>query len=120
MNPEYVLTMGDNQYSDGRLSDYQKYYDKTWGAFKSKTRPVPGNHETYDPAGAYAGYKGYFGSLATPQGKTYYSYDRGNWHFIALDSNNFNQPAQINWLKADLAANTRGCVAAYWHHPLFS
>ncbi|WP_433255667.1 discoidin domain-containing protein [Streptosporangium sp. CA-135522] len=120
MNPEFVITMGDNQYDDARLSDYQKYYDKTWGKFKSKTRPVPGNHETYDPAGVYAGYKGYFGSIATPQGKTYYSYDRGNWHFVALDSNAFDQSAQISWLKADLAANTRGCVAAYWHHPLFS
>ncbi|GAA3410766.1 discoidin domain-containing protein [Streptosporangium vulgare] len=120
MNPEFVITMGDNQYDDARLSDFKNYYDKTWGRFKSKTRPVAGNHETYDPAGTYAGYKGYFGSLATPQGKTYYSYDRGNWHFIALDSNYFDQAAQINWLKADLAANTRGCIAAYWHHPLFS
>ena len=65
-------------------------------------------------------YKAYFGSIATPQGKTYYSYDQGNWHFIALDSNYFDQTAQINWLKADLAANTKGCIAAYWHHPLFS
>ncbi|MFD8525942.1 discoidin domain-containing protein [Streptosporangium canum] len=120
MNPEFVITMGDNQYDDARLSDFQNYYDKTWGKFKSKTRPVAGNHETYDPAGTYAGYKGYFGSIATPQGKTYYSYDRGNWHFVALDSNYFDQTAQINWLKADLAANTKGCVAAYWHHPLFS
>ncbi|MGW0588904.1 galactose-binding domain-containing protein [Streptosporangium sp. NPDC002607] len=120
MNPEFVITMGDNQYDDARLSDFQNYYDKTWGRFKSKTRPAVGNHETYDPAGTYAGYKGYFGSIATPQGKTYYSYDRGNWHFIALDSNYFDQTAQINWLKADLAANTKGCIAAYWHHPLFS
>ncbi|MEV4244352.1 discoidin domain-containing protein [Streptosporangium canum] len=120
MNPEFVITMGDNQYDDARLSDFQNYYDKTWGKFKSKTRPAAGNHETYDPAGTYAGYKGYFGSIATPQGKTYYSYDRGNWHFVALDSNYFDQTAQINWLKADLAANTKGCVAAYWHHPLFS
>ncbi|WP_344926030.1 discoidin domain-containing protein [Streptosporangium carneum] len=120
MNPEFVITMGDNQYDDARLSDFQNYYDKTWGKFKSKTRPAAGNHETYDPAGVYAGYKGYFGSLATPKGKTYYSYDQGNWHFIALDSNYFDQSAQINWLKADLAANTRGCIAAYWHHPLFS
>ncbi|OUC96210.1 discoidin domain-containing protein [Streptosporangium minutum] len=120
MNPEFVITMGDNQYDDARLSDFQNYYDKTWGKFKSKTRPVAGNHETYDPAGTYAGYKGYFGSIATPQGKTYYSYDRGNWHFVALDSNYFDQTAQINWLKADLAANTKSCIAAYWHHPLFS
>ncbi|MFF4423465.1 discoidin domain-containing protein [Streptomyces sp. NPDC001549] len=120
IDPKFYLTMGDNQYDDARLSDYRAYYDKSWGAFKARTRPVPGNHETYDPAGPLAGYKSYFGSIAFPQGKSYYSFDEGNWHFVALDSNSFDQAAQLNWLKADLAANTRPCVAAYWHHPLYS
>ncbi len=121
MNPAAVITMGDNQYDDAHLSDFQNYYDKTWGRFKSKTKPVPGNHETYsDPP--LAGYKGYFGSIATPQGKTYYSWDQGNWHFIALDSNESSKPgsAQLEWLKRDLAANGKGCVAAYFHHPRWS
>ncbi|MGW1769437.1 discoidin domain-containing protein [Streptomyces sp. NPDC002073] len=120
LNPKFYLTMGDNQYDDARLSDYRAYYDKSWGAFKDKTRPVPGNHETYDPAGSLAGYKAYFGAIAYPQGKSYYSFDEGGWHFIALDSNSFDQTAQIDWLKADLAKNTKSCIAAYWHHPLYS
>ncbi|MEU7031235.1 discoidin domain-containing protein [Streptomyces sp. SBR177] len=120
INPRFYVTMGDNQYDDARLSDYRNYYDKTWGAFKAKTRPVPGNHETYDPAGPLAGYKSYFGALAYPQGEPYYSYDEGNWHFIALDSNSFDDPDQIQWLKDDLARTTKGCVAAYFHHPLYS
>lgn len=120
INPKFYLTMGDNQYDDARISDFRAYYDKTWGVFKAKTRPVPGNHETYDPAGELAGYKAYFGSIAYPQGKPYYSYNEGNWHFIALDSNSFDRSAQIEWLKNDLARNTRSCIAAYWHHPLFS
>jgi chitodextrinase len=122
INPDLVLTMGDSQYDDGTWDDYTKYYDKTWGRFKAKTRPVPGNHDTYDDAGFEYAYKRYFGTLATPQGKTFYSFDTGNWHFVALDS---NLPLtagseQIAWLKADLAAHHKGCVAAYWHHPLFS
>lgn len=120
INPKFYLTMGDNQYDDARIADFRNYYDKSWGAFKDKTRPVPGNHETYDPAGPLAGYKAYFGAVAYPQGKSYYSFDEGNWHFIALDSNSFDQKAQIDWLKADLAANGKSCIAAYWHHPLFS
>ncbi|KDN81173.1 discoidin domain-containing protein [Kitasatospora cheerisanensis] len=120
IDPKFYLTMGDNQYDDARLSDFKNYYDKTWGAFKAKTRPVPGNHETYDPAGSEAGYKSYFGSIAYPQGKSWYSFDEGNWHFVALDSNAFDQSAQIDWLKADLAANSKQCIAAYWHHPLYS
>ncbi|MFI6497587.1 discoidin domain-containing protein [Nonomuraea typhae] len=120
LNPEFVITMGDNQYDDALLSDFRNYYDKSWGRFKAKTKPSPGNHETYDPAGPLAGYKSYFGSIAYPQGKSYYSYDRGAWHFIALDSNSFDSQAQLDWLSADLAATTKRCVAAYWHHPLFS
>ncbi|MEU4350231.1 discoidin domain-containing protein [Streptomyces sp. NPDC023838] len=120
IDPKFYLTMGDNQYDDARIYDFRAYYDKTWGAFKAKTHPVPGNHETYDPAGALAGYKAYFGNIAYPQGRSYYSYDEGNWHFIALDSNSFDQSAQIDWLKADLAANAKQCTAAYWHHPLYS
>ncbi|MVO86980.1 alkaline phosphatase [Streptomyces sp. p1417] len=119
IDPKFVMTMGDNQYDDARLKDFQKYYATTWGAFKNKTRPVPGNHETYDPAGPLKGYKSYFGSVAYPDGKSYYSFDQGSWHFIALDSNSFNS-SQINWLKKDLAANDKKCVAAYWHHPLYS
>jgi hypothetical protein len=120
MNPAFVVTMGDNQYDDARLSDFQNYFDKTWGAFKPKMHPAPGNHETYDPAGSMVGYQTYFGSIAYPQGKSYYSYDYGNWHFIVLDSNILTQSAQLTWLQNDLAATSKGCVAAYWHHPLFS
>ncbi|WP_327277318.1 discoidin domain-containing protein [Streptomyces sp. NBC_01224] len=120
LNPKFYLTMGDSQYDDARIADFRAYYDKTWGAFKDKTHPVPGNHETYDPAGSLVGYKTYFGMIAYPQGKSYYSFDEGNWHFIALDSNSFDQSAQIDWLKADLARNSKACIAAYWHHPLYS
>lgn len=129
MNPANVITMGDNQYDDAHLTDFQKYYDKTWGKFKSITKPIPGNHETYDDT-PFEGYHEYFGSIATPEGKNYYSWDRGNWHFIAMDSNDFVKeedgktaaadPAQLTWLKQDLAKNTKGCIAAYYHHPRFS
>jgi hypothetical protein len=63
INPAAVITMGDNQYDDAHLSDYQKYFDKTWGRFKPIMHPIPGNHESYDPD--MQGYKQYFGSIAT-------------------------------------------------------
>ncbi|EWM18545.1 discoidin domain-containing protein [Kutzneria sp. 744] len=129
MRPAAVITMGDSQYDDAHLSDYQAYYDKTWGKFKSITRPVPGNHDTYDSP-KYNGYDKYFGSIAQPNGKRYYSWDMGNWHFIALDSSAYmthddfapddTGSDQLAWLKQDLATNTKGCVAAYYHHPRWS
>lgn len=125
IKPANVITMGDNQYDDAHLSDFQNYYDKSWGKFKSITKPIPGNHETYDEP-SFNGYDKYFGAaIAKPQGQRYYSWEKGNWHFIAIDSNDFAthdkaEPAQITWLKNDLAKNTKGCVAAYYHHPRFS
>ncbi|AHH97060.1 hypothetical protein GCM10010174_38250 [Kutzneria viridogrisea] len=127
MKPSAVITMGDNQYDDAHLSDFKKYFDTTWGKFKSIMHPAPGNHESYDDT-PEAGYKAYFGSIATPQGKTYYSWNLGNWHFIVLDSNEFvthddfsaAESAQISWLRKDLAANSGHCLAAYYHHPRFS
>ncbi len=125
MKPAAVITMGDNQYDDAHLSDFKSYYDKTWGKFKSITHPIPGNHESYDDT-PFKGYEDYFGAIAKPQGKRYYSWEMGNWHFVALDSNDFvthddfAEPPQITWLKQDLAKNTKGCVAAYYHHPRWS
>ncbi|WP_072482425.1 discoidin domain-containing protein [Amycolatopsis australiensis] len=124
MNPAAVITMGDNQYDDAHLSDFKSYYDKTWGKFKAITHPIPGNHETYDDT-PYKGYDDYFGAIAKPHGQRYYSWEMGNWHFIALDSNDFathefGPSEQLAWLKQDLANNKKGCVAAYYHHPRWS
>ncbi|OKI32361.1 alkaline phosphatase [Streptomyces sp. TSRI0281] len=122
INPAFYITMGDNQYDDAHIEDFRNYYDKSWGTFKDKTYPVPGNHEAYDDWDNQdeRAYREYFGSRATPKGKMWYSYDYGKWHFVALNSNRFDEQEQIDWLKADLAANKKSCVAAYFHHPLFS
>ena len=127
MEPEFYITLGDNQYDDGHLSDFQNYSSKSWGVFKDKTHPVPGNHEKYDndydedtDRGDEQAYRQYFGAQATPQGKSWYSYDQGNWHFIALNSNLFYDHEQMDWLDADLAANTKPCTVAYFHDPLFT
>lgn len=115
-----VVALGDNAYPDGTTSNYQTYYDPTWGAFKSRTRPTPGNHD-YHTSGA-AGYFDYFGALAGPSGRGYYSYDLGSWHVVSLDSeiSMAAGSAQETWLRADLAASSQPCTVAYWHRPLFT
>ena len=118
--PGTVFTAGDNAYSSGTASEYANCYDPTWGRHKARTRPAPGNHEynTGDAAPYYA----YFGANAGPSGRGYYSYDLGDWHLISLNSNIDMSAgsAQELWLRADLAATTKTCVLAYWHHPRFS
>ncbi|HYT69997.1 MAG TPA: PKD domain-containing protein [Gemmatimonadales bacterium] len=118
--PGTVFTAGDNAYPDASSSDYTNCYHPTWGRHKARTRPVPGNHE-YSTSGATP-YYSYFGAAAGDPTKGYYSYDLGDWHIIALNSNIAYGAgsAQEQWLRADLAASTKRCTLAYLHHPLFS
>ena len=115
-----VFTLGDNAYESGTSAEFTNCYNPSWGRHKNRTRPAPGNHD-YVTAGA-AGYYGYFGSSAGDPTKGYYSYDLGDWHIIALNSSIARNAgsAQEQWLRADLAANTKACTLAYWHHPRFS
>jgi hypothetical protein len=120
LDPDRVLVLGDNQYPNGELDAYRRLYHPTWGRFKARTRPVPGNHE-YETPGA-AGYLAYFGKQARPKGRSYYSFDLGGWHLIALNSSIDHGPgsAQERWLRADLVATAKRCILAYWHVPRFS
>ncbi|MEV0195736.1 metallophosphoesterase [Nonomuraea sp. NPDC050691] len=120
IKPAAVFTTGDNAYESGKLSEYNGPYKQTWGAFFDKTYPTPGNHE-YRTSGA-SGYFDYFGARAGTRGKGYYSWDIGDWHFVALNSNISMSAGsdQEKWLRQDLAANTKPCTAAYLHHPLYN
>ncbi|XVV01199.1 metallophosphoesterase [Actinosynnema sp. CA-248983] len=120
LNPQALILAGDNAYDSGTLSEYNNVYNPYYGQFKSITYPTPGNHE-YRTSGA-AGYFDYFGARAGERGKGYYSFDVGDWHFIALNSNisRTSTSTQVTWLRNDLAANTKPCTAAFWHHPRFS
>ena len=121
IKPNHILTVGDNQYDSGTLAEFKAHYDKSWGKYKSITHPATGNHEWEDNLN---GYKSYFGTQAYPQGKPYYSWDAGEFHFVSFDSNKLyesgSDSTQLTWLKNDLAANTKACVVGYWHHPRFN
>ena len=130
--PDLVLPLGDNQYESGSENEYAAAYNLSWGRLRANSRPVPGNHEYQDDFNA----KGYFDffngrgaltGIAGERGKGYYSYNFGDWHFIALNSNcaHLNGACRVNslqerWLREDLQANRRPCTLAYAHHPRFS
>src|SRR5947207_10034009 len=80
--PGTVFAVGDLAYPDGSDEDFTNCYGPTWGRFKDRTRPSPGNHE-YHSDGA-SGYVRYFGAVAGDPKKAYYSYDLGQWHILAL------------------------------------
>jgi 3',5'-cyclic AMP phosphodiesterase CpdA len=112
-----VLTLGDHTYPRGRPEEFTACYGPTWGRFRDRTYPSPGNREsaTHDAAG----YFGYFGQRAA---RGFYSFELGNWHLVSLDSNlsGAAMAAQLAWLREDLASHQAPCTLAYWHHPLYS
>jgi hypothetical protein len=124
--PGTVFAAGDLAYESGSLKEFQTCYQRTWGKFKDRTRPSPGNHE-YNGTEA-VGYFQYWGTQAGEPRKGYYSYDLGRWHIIALNTNCNDQALggcdegspQETWLREDLAAHPNSCTLAYGHHALFS
>jgi hypothetical protein len=155
--PGTVYTLGDNAYPDGTRAQFANCYDNYrlsdgsifdtsrtvwWGQHKARTMPTLGNHE-YHTFGAQP-YFDYFSAVngfkpppapvpnttANPgltPGKGYYSYDRGSWHIVALNSNCNKvggcgkDSTQGKWLRSNLANTTnKQCTLAYFHHPLYA
>ena len=125
-----VFVLGDLQYENGTLAQFQQSYDPSWGRVKSMTYPAVGNHEYQTPNAS--GYFDYFNGVGVQTGragdrsKGYYSFNIGSWHVVVLNSNcsevggcGAGSP-QETWLRQDLAANPASCTLAYWHHPRFS
>ena len=123
--PGTVFAVGDLAYPDGSDEQFANCYGPTWGRFKDRTRPAPGNHEYHNNNGAI-GYVHYFGAAAGDPKKAYYSYELGKWHIIALNSECAAaggcdpESEQAKWLQQDLARHPAACTLAYFHRPLFS
>ena len=125
MNPTKVLVLGDAQYEHGEYSNFLRSYDRTWGAFNAIAAPVPGNHEYETPNAS--GYFQYFSAVLSSYGKHatdpsegYYSFNVGDWHVVALNSNcsrsGVSCSSQQSWLKADLQADSHLCEIVFFHH----
>jgi hypothetical protein len=119
-----IFAVGDLADPDGTEQEFRNCYGPTWGRFKARTRPAPGNHEYHIP-GAKP-YFEYWGDVAGRAGQGYYSYEVDTWHIVVLNSQcseiggcNAGSP-QDQWLRRDLAAHPAACTLAYWHHPLFT
>jgi hypothetical protein len=119
-----VLLLGDIAYPNGTPEQFDTCFAPAWGRYRERLRPAPGNHE-YGTKDA-AGYFGWFGDAAGKRGKGWYSFDVGDWHLIALNSNCAlvggcgAGSEQERWLRDDLAGAKARCTAAFWHHARFS
>ncbi|CAN5644658.1 hypothetical protein BH23CHL8_BH23CHL8_07480 [soil metagenome] len=118
-----VMTGGDHAFQRGSRRQFRACYGPTWGRFRDRTRPVPGDRDHATAGGA--GYFGYFGRRAGPVGRGYYAFDYGAWRVYALDTECQRAgcrkgSAQHRWLATDLATHPTHCVLTVMHRPLFS
>ncbi len=128
------LQLGDNAYSDGTDSEYQKAVFDMYRALlrKTVTWPTLGNHDghTADSATQSGPYYDIFTlpkageAGGVPSGtEAYYSFDYGNMHFICLDSYESDRSTSgpmLTWLKQDLMNTDSDWIIAFWHHPPYS
>jgi hypothetical protein len=134
LNPNLVITTGDNNYGSGAASTidrnigqyYQGFiypYKGAYGTGSTTNRFFPslGNHD-WATAGA-APYLDYF---TLPNNERYYAVTRGAVALYAVDSDTHepdgtsSTSVQANWLKAMLENSLAVWKLVYFHHPPYS
>ena len=133
-DPDLWIMLGDNAYDDGTDAEYQAAVFETYPQVLARTVlwPTLGNHDgrTADSTTESGPYYDIFslprngeGGGVASETEAYYSFDYGNMHFICLDSYETDRSADgamMTWMEADLAANDKEWVIAFWHHPPYS
>ena len=133
-DPDLWIMLGDNAYYDGTDNEYRKAVFNTYPQVLPRTVlwPTLGNHDGYT-ADSTTESGPYYDIFSLPRNgeaggaasetEAYYSFDYGNMHFICLDSYGTDHSPDgdmMTWLAADLEANDREWVIAFWHHPPYS
>ncbi|MFZ1321182.1 MAG: metallophosphoesterase [Ignavibacteria bacterium] len=133
-NPEFIITLGDNNYSNGEASTidmnigqyYHEFifpYTGSYGSGDTVNRFFPslGNHDWYTTnAQPYLDY------FTLPGNERYYNFVKGNVNFFVIDSDS-NEPdgrdsnsVQALWLKNALKNSSSDFNIVYFHHPAYS
>ncbi len=136
-NPDFIITVGDNNYwfgaastIDGNVGKYYaefispysgKHQPLTSGPSVNRFLPILGNHDWMTKNA-----KAYLRYFTLPGNERYYDFVWGPVHFFALDSDG-NEPdgvtadsVQAMWLKSRLAASDSPWKIVYLHHPPYS
>jgi len=128
LDPDFVLHLGDVIYPDGQAEGYQPYFFNPYRNLLDSAPIFPslGNHD-YHTANAQPYLDVFYLPANNPAGtERYYSFDWGDAHFVALDSNRLypiaavTDTVMLNWLAADLAATTAEWKFVYFHHAPYS
>lgn len=147
-NLDFIIALGDNAYSHGTNEEYRNgfftpYADvlssyPVYSAFGNHDGGIDKRNLTYSARSYPRAHGIYYDLFSFPGKESYYSFDRGEAHFVFLDSfdslwEDFNgsnyekvwtdksnvQNSMIEWLKADLASTNKTWTIVCFHHPPF-
>jgi predicted phosphodiesterase len=110
---EFAIMLGDNMYGSERPQDYARKFEQPFKPLLDaniKFYASLGNHD--DPNQRF--YKHF-----NMGEKRYYTYQKGDVRFFALDSNYMDQDQQ-RWLMDELSRSNSKWKIAYFHHPIYS
>ncbi len=116
---EFILTVGDNIYPDGRAEHFVKKFEKPFEGLINAKVPfyaTLGNHDVQDGRQAQISYP-----LFNMNGKSYYKLSKGDGlvDFFMLDSTDFDDKQKF-WLESNLQLSKAKWKLALFHHPLYS
>ncbi|MFP6738056.1 MAG: metallophosphoesterase family protein [Planctomycetota bacterium] len=122
--PDLVLTTGDNAYYDGTRAEVLQNYFAPMASLIDQVPVYPclGNHDVRTEYARPLLEQVYLPANNADGSEHFYSFQRGNCLFIALDSNQDLSSAslQYEWLEDELQSNTSDWVICYFHHPMYS
>ena|ERR1043165_1714446 len=137
-NPEFIVTVGDNNYPMGSAGTIVKNVGKHYCDFiynpdapadrqcngkaaqekVNRFFPAPGNHDNY----ALPALRAYLDYFTLPGDERSYEFTWGPVHFFSLNTGTagiMSQPSR-DWLKEKLAQSTKPFKMVYFHHPPYS
>ncbi len=135
-DPDFIITTGDNNYEDGKLSTIQENITAYYGnyiynfdapeayrcngtAFVDKINrffPSPGNHD----ANNYQGLVPYLNFFTLPGEEEYYSFVWGPVSFFSINSVSRDVSVQQDWLFRELETCVTPFRIVYFHHSPYS
>lgn len=110
---ELMLFLGDIAYTNGTADELHNRFFQAYREYLAYVPAFPaiGNHDMRTRSG-----RAYERSFILPGNERYYSFDWGDAHFVALDTNRINRE-QTLWLDQDLAKTEAKWVIIFGHHP---
>ena len=128
LKPDLILHTGDVVYPSGEERHYDRRFFVPYGRLLKEVPifPVLGNHDLERGNGA-----AYLGNFHLPRNDPratgrYYSFDWGNAHFVALNSELYHGDSsdspeeQKAWLERDLRETRQSWKIVYFHRPIYS